>query len=345
MRWTRGRRSSHLDDRRASSGGGFGGFGGFGGLGGGFGRGGGFGYRRRPGGFALGGGRRSSVGCLPIGCGGGLLLPLVLVVGVFLLFGRGCLFAGGGGGFGGFGDVFGDLPQFSPAPPGAGAGGIPSGAPDPEAEQVDFVSFVLDDLQATWADRFQDAGQTYTPADLVLFRRATNTSCGAGTSDTGPFYCPADQTVYLDLDFFAELVDRFGAPGDFAQAYVIAHEIGHHVQNLTGVSDEVHSRQQQDPEDANELSVRLELQADCLAGVWAHSTYERGILESGDLEEGLTAAASIGDDRIQSQAGAEVNPETWTHGSSEQRSTWLRTGFDSGDPADCDTFDVSEGDL
>jgi uncharacterized protein len=343
MRWTRGRRSGHLQDRRASSGGLGSGFGGFGGFGrGGFGRGGfggGFGFPMR---------RRQTVvggGCLPFGCGTGLLLPLILVVVLFALLGRGCLFAGGGDGFSGFGDVFGDLPQFSPPPAGAGSEGVPSGAPDPEAELVDFVSFVLDDVQATWSTQFQEGGQSYAPADLVLFRRATRTSCGPGSSDTGPFYCPADQTVYLDLDFFTELRDRFEAPGDFAQAYVIAHEIGHHVQNLTGVSSEVSQRQQEDPDQANELSVRLELQADCLAGVWAHSTYERGILETGDLEEGLTAAASIGDDRIQSDAGAAVNPETWTHGSSEQRTQWLRTGFDSGDPADCDTFGVSESDL
>jgi predicted metalloprotease len=144
--------------------------------------------------------------------------------------------------------------------------------------------------------------------------------------------------VYLDLGFFRELRSRFGAPGDFAQAYVIAHEFGHHVQNLLGISDDVRTDQQKDPGGANELSIRLELQADCLAGVWAHSAYEQKLLESGDLEEGLAAAAAVGDDRIQKQAGAAVDPESWTHGSSEQRTTWFRKGFDGGDPGACDTF-------
>lgn len=149
---------------------------------------------------------------------------------------------------------------------------------------------------------------------------------------------PPDKRIYLDLDFFRELRNRFDAPGDFAQAYVIAHEVAHHVQNLLGINADVRKQQNSNPDKANELSVRLELQADCLSGVWAYSTFKRDILESGDLQEGLEAAAAIGDDRIQEQAGQDVNPETWTHGSSEQRVSWFRRGFDSGDPSQCDTF-------
>jgi predicted metalloprotease len=172
----------------------------------------------------------------------------------------------------------------------------------------------------------------------VLFTGSTNSGCGPATSAVGPFYCPLDRTAYLDLDFFRDLHVRFGAPGDFARAYVIGHELAHHVQNLTGVSDEVRTRSAEEPAVANELSIRLELQADCLAGVWGHSTYERDILESGDLEEGLAAAAAIGDDRIQAQATGRIDPDTWTHGSSEQRVHWFRRGFDSGEAARCDTF-------
>lgn len=269
---------------------------------------------------------------LPVGVGGGLgglLLALAFVV--FQV----CASSGGGGGINvdtPF-DRFPNAPSAREQPPAAGEG---------EDELVGFVSFVLDDVQALWADQFAEAGMTYEPAQLVLFTDATNSGCGSASSATGPFYCPRDQTAYLDLSFFRDLNVRFGAPGDFAQAYVIAHEIAHHVQQLTGVSDEVRRRSVEDESVANELSVRLELQADCLSGVWGFSTYERGILESGDLEEGLTAAAAIGDDRIQRQTTGEVNPETWTHGSSEQRVAWFRRGFDRGDAGACDTF---SGDL
>jgi uncharacterized protein len=172
----------------------------------------------------------------------------------------------------------------------------------------------------------------------VLFRDAVRSGCGTASAQTGPFYCPADQKVYVDLSFFDELDQRFGAPGDFAQAYVLAHEIGHHVQTLLGVSGKVRQAQQSNPRQANELSVRMELQADCLAGVWGKSTQQRGVLESGDVEEGLAAAASVGDDRIQRQARGTVNPESFTHGSSEQRMQWFRRGFSSGDVGSCDTF-------
>jgi predicted metalloprotease len=190
---------------------------------------------------------------------------------------------------------------------------------------------------------FTEGSSRYDPATLVIFTQSVQTrGCGAATSAVGPFYCPADAYAYLDQEFFDDLASRFGAPGDFAQAYVIAHEIGHHVQNLTGTSDEVHSLQQQDPENANELSIRLELQADCYAGVWGASAAERGLLQSGDLEEGLDAAAAVGDDRIQEEATGRIDQDTWTHGSAEQRTEWFRAGFESGDPGSCDTFSADE---
>ena len=237
---------------------------------------------------------------------------------------------------------------------GGGGAGAPatSEAPinDPQEEEtVQFMSTVLDDAQATWTQEFAQSNLQYREAELVLFRDSVQSGCGYAQSAMGPFYCPADQKVYLDLGFFEDLHRRFGAPGDFAQAYVLAHEIGHHVQNLLGVSGEVRQAQSQarSREQANELSVLLELQADCFAGVWAHTTQqgrqEAGgpVLEPGDLEEGLAAAAAVGDDRIQKQATGGVNPETWTHGSSEQRARWFRVGFESGDADRCDTFAAS----
>lgn len=230
-----------------------------------------------------------------------------------------------------------------------GGGGVTTNAPvesgpvesTPEEERmVDFVSFVLDDAQNTWAQVFAQEGQQYPPARLVLFRDGTQSGCGFGQSAMGPFYCPADQRVYIDLGFYQELQNRFGAPGDFAQAYVIAHEIGHHVQNVLGVSGQVREAQERDPSQANELSVLLELQADCFAGIWAHSTEQRRLLESGDVEEALGAAAAVGDDRIQSQSGGGVNPETWTHGSAQQRASWFRRGFESGNIDSCNTFEA-----
>ncbi len=240
---------------------------------------------------------------------------------------------GGGDGGAAIDDVLDQLGggQLAPAespPPGQ----------DPDQRLVDFMSFVLDDVQNTWEQIFRDSNRNYERAELVLFEGATNSGCGGATEDIGPHYCPADSRVYLDLDFFRELRDRFGAPGDFAQAYVLAHEIAHHVQNLLGVNSRVHEAQQADPDQANDLSVRLELQADCFAGVWAFTTYERDLLESGDLQEGLEAAAAVGDDRIQQETTGRIDRESWTHGSSEQRMSWLRRGFDSGDPTECDTF-------
>jgi uncharacterized protein len=228
-----------------------------------------------------------------------------------------------------------------------GAGGAGGGeqtasgpvASTPEEEKrVQFVSFVLDDAQQTWARLFQARGQPYEHAKLVLFRDAIQSACGFAEAATGPFYCPGDERVYIDLGFYDELQQRFGAPGDFAQAYVLAHELGHHVQRLMGTEAKVREAQQRQPDAANDLSVRLELQADCYAGVWGHETAQRQVLESGDVEEGLAAAAAVGDDRIQRMSGQGVHPEAFTHGSSEQRTSWFRRGFESGRPEDCDTF-------
>jgi len=227
---------------------------------------------------------------------------------------------------------------------GGGSAGGPAGqtvprASSPEEDKlVQFVSFVLDDDQKTWTEIFAKSGKTYRHAKLVLFTDQVRSGCGFAETAMGPFYCPADEKVYIDLGFYRELRDRFGAPGEFAEAYVIAHELGHHVQKLLGISDQVGNLQQQRPGSANKLSVNLELQADCLAGVWGHTAAQRNLLNPGELDDGLRAAAAVGDDRIQKQATGRVNPETWTHGSSEQRAQWFRTGFDSGDMGRCDTF-------
>ena len=207
-----------------------------------------------------------------------------------------------------------------------------------EEPQVLFVSDVLDDAQQTWAQILPKYGAQYQPAKLVLFRDATDTGCGTGQSAMGPFYCPLDQKVYIDLGFYNELQTKFGAKGDFAQAYVIAHELGHHVQHLLGTDASVRRAQQSDPRAANQLSVRLELQADCFAGVWSNSTQQRGRLEPGDVDEALGAASAVGDDRILKQAGRSANADSFTHGSAEQRVRWFRKGFESGDPRACDTF-------
>ena len=206
-----------------------------------------------------------------------------------------------------------------------------------EDRRVQFVSFVLDDAQNTWR---QILGNRYQDAKLVLFRDQVESACGFGQAASGPFYCPGDQKVYIDLSFYDELQRRFGAPGEFAQAYVLAHELGHHVQDLMGIEPQVRRAMQARPDMQNELSVRLELQADCLAGVWGHSTAQRQILEAGDVESALNAAAAIGDDRIQRMSGGWVQPETFTHGSSAQRVEWFKRGLQSGDMKDCDTFGV-----
>jgi hypothetical protein len=216
----------------------------------------------------------------------------------------------------------------------AGTNGV--GDDDPQAH---FIATVLADTEDTWREIFNQRGQAYVPPVLVLFMDATQSGCGVGRSEVGPFYCSADRKVYLDLSFFRELDERFGAPGDFAQAYVVAHEVGHHVQNLLGTSDQVSSaRSRGDERQSNALSVRLELQADCYAGVWGHYAQARGLLEPGDADEGLNAASAIGDDRLQKMSQGEVVPETFTHGSSADRVRWLRRGLDSGMLESCDTF-------
>jgi predicted metalloprotease len=209
-----------------------------------------------------------------------------------------------------------------------------------EKELVDFVSVVLADTEATWHQLFQQMGSSYKEPNLVLFRDATSTSCGRGQAAMGPFYCPGDHKVYIDLSFYSDLKQRFKAPGDFAQAYVIAHEVGHHVQTLLGISQKVHKAKRKLSEmESNKLSVRQELQADCLAGIWAHhADRSRQLLESGDIEEGLTAASAIGDDRLQKQSQGYVSPDSFTHGSSAQRVKWFKVGFQSGEIKDCDTF-------
>jgi predicted metalloprotease len=204
-----------------------------------------------------------------------------------------------------------------------------------------FVAFVLDDTQATWQRIFAESGKTYRDAKLVLFSDSTTTGCGFGDAATGPFYCPADERVYIDLGFYNELAQRFGAKGDFAEAYVIAHEIGHHVQKLLGISQRMERAGKAAQIGATGLSVRLELQADCFAGIWARSTSQRQILDPGDIDEAMGAASAVGDDHIQRQTSGSVHPETWTHGSAAERSAWFKRGLDGGALASCDTFQAS----
>jgi predicted metalloprotease len=217
--------------------------------------------------------------------------------------------------------------------------------PNPARDQqerplVEFVSFVLDDTQKHWEQILpQQTGKQYRHAKLVLFRNYTQSGCGGAESATGPFYCPADEKVYIDLGFYDELKQRFAAPGQFAQAYVLAHEIGHHVQKIVGIESRVRQMEQGNPHMENALSVKMELQADCLAGVWAHTTQERGLLEQGDVQSALRAASAVGDDRLQKMATGHITPDSFTHGSSAQRMHWFQQGFDSGTIAACNTFD------
>jgi predicted metalloprotease len=255
------------------------------------------------------------------GLGAGLGLGgTVVVLALSLLFGR---------------NLFSDLG----VEPGV-QGGAPMSAADSAREEpeVQFVSFVLDDVQNTWSKTLSQYNTPFHPAHLVLFRNSTDSGCGMAQSAMGPFYCPLDEKVYIDLGFYDELKQRFGASGDFAQAYVLAHELGHHVQHLLGIDDRVRQEQESNPGAANQLSVRLELQADCFAGVWGHSTEQRQILSAGDVEEAMNAAAAVGDDRIQQQTQGRINVDSFTHGSAAQRTQWFKRGFDSGDPKVCDTF-------
>lgn len=252
------------------------------------------------------------------------------IIGVIL-----ALLLGGGGGD--VGDLLNQL----------GASQQPQTSEDPsQFEGIDddeaFVTAILGTTETLWTDVFEASELQYHPAHVVLFTTATDSACGGANSATGPHYCPLDQTVYIDLTFYDELQRRFGATGgDFAEAYVLAHEIGHHVQNELSIMDDVRSIQESRPADANEYSVRLELQADCLAGVWAYSIYQReDVLESGDIAEGLNAAESVGDDRIQLTTTGRINPESFTHGTAEQRTHWFSVGYETGDPGACDTFNT-----
>lgn len=310
MKWKPGRRSRNLEDRRAARG-----------------------PRRRVR-LPTGRGRPGIQIPLPRGKGGIGTLVVVLAAAYFLGIDPLALLGGAGGIGSGVGVQvpMGSGEPFDMASRGRSA---PSYEASPEEETlVDFVSFVLDDAQSIWSDLVPG----YQDAKLVLFRGVIRSACGSAESAMGPFYCPADQKVYIDLAFYEELRRRFGAPGDFAQAYVLAHEIGHHVQNLTGIEREVRRQQSIHPKQRNELSVHMELQADCFAGVWAHSTKQRDLLDRGDVEEGLAAASAVGDDAIQQMAGRHIQPDGFTHGSSKQRVTWFRRGLDNGDPTTCDSF-------
>jgi predicted metalloprotease len=260
--------------------------------------------------------RRSGGGGMGRGLGiGGTVVVLALSV----IFGR---------------NLFTDL---GVEPAGISTTAAPMTAADSAAEEpeVQFVSFVLDDVQNTWAAILPKYGAQYHPARLVLFRNSTDSGCGTAQSVMGPFYCPVDERVYLDLGFFEELKQRFGASGDFAQAYVIAHELGHHVQHILGTDAQVRRAEQSSPGQANQLSVRLELQADCYAGVWAHSTEQRRILQQGDVDEALNAASAVGDDRIQQRTTGRINVDSFTHGSAAQRSASFKRGLETGDPRSC----------
>lgn len=264
--------------------------------------------------------RGSSVrGAMPLGIGG-----LLVVLALSWFTGIDFLSLVGGG-----------VPQTRVEP--TGTNGPVETTPE-EERTVDMVDAVMADTESAWTDLM---GARYEPTTAVLFREATNSTCGFAQSAVGPFYCPADQKVYLDLSFFNELRARFGAPGEFAQAYVLAHEVGHHVQTLMGLEQRVRQLQQANPADRNELSVRMELQADCFAGVWGKSAAQPGgrvDLDSGDIEDGMRAAAAIGDDTLQRRSGGRVMPDKFTHGTSEQRVSWFRRGFQSGDPNACNTF-------
>jgi predicted metalloprotease len=230
--------------------------------------------------------------------------------------------------------LIGSEPGVSPA---AAPGTRPAATQRREAAEADLEKVAVgafNDAQRVWAGKVRD----YRPAKLVLFWDQTRSGCGAAAAETGPFYCPADERVYIDLGFYRELATRFGAPGQFAQAYVIAHEMGHHLQKLLGIERKVRAAQERSPSQQNALSVRMELQADCFAGAWGKTADQRRLLDPGEVEQGLAAAAAVGDDRIQKAATGRVSPETFTHGSAAQRSAWFRRGFESGQLSACDTF-------
>ena len=297
MKWKRNTGFDQIEDRRGQGGGGIGLPGGGGGMG-------------IP--IPIPGGK----------AGGGLGGIIVLVV-LFLLF-SGVL--GGSGSIPGLGGLT------------TGGGAVePGGTLNPQSETDEQLSYIVDSIQTFWASTFSASGRDYPETKLVLFDSATQSACGPASAATGPFYCPSDKKVYLDLGFFDELQSRFGAEGgDFAMAYVVAHEFGHHIQTVLGISEQVQQVSAQDPGQRNSLSVRQELQADCLAGVWANSASSD--LQAGDIDEALSAASAVGDDRIQQSTSGRIDPESWTHGSAEQRVAWFTTGYRSGNSDDCDTF-------
>jgi uncharacterized protein len=268
------------------------------------------------GGAGMPGGRLA----IPSGLG---LVGVIVVVALQLL----------GGGSGAF-DVPAGFDDSTQAPTGSP---IPADQ-DPEADLKAFSSYVFNDAQDTWAKTFAEQGRRYERAQLVLYRNGVSTGCGSASAAVGPFYCPQDQRVYLDLSFWNDMSEKLGAPGDFAWAYVIAHEMGHHVQQQLGTDDKVRQLQSQDRSQVNPLSVRLELQADCYAGVWAQHVYQAGDLEEGDVEEAITASEAVGDDRLQREQTGQVRPDSFTHGTSAQRRSWFEKGRQAGEPAACDTF-------
>jgi uncharacterized protein len=295
MRWKRNTGFDQIEDRRGQGGGSIG--------------------------FPSGGGGGAIPIPIPGGKAGGGLGTIIVVVVLFLLF-SGVL--GGSGSIPGTGGL-------------SGGGAVePGGTLDPQSDTDQQLAYIVDSIQRFWASTFQASGRDYPKTKLVLFDGGTQSSCGPASAATGPFYCPADQKVYLDLGFFDELKSRFGAEGgDFAMAYVVAHEFGHHVQMALGIAEQVEQMGAQDPSRRNDLSVRQELQADCLAGVWANSS---GDIQEGDIQEALSAAAAVGDDRIQETTSGRVDPESWTHGSAKQREAWFTRGFKSGSTDQCDTF-------
>lgn len=299
MKWRGRKRSSNVVDRRGTGGGMFRRSSGLGGAG----------FRIPTGGRAGGG--------LGIGA-----IVIILIIGMALGINPLSLLSGTmGTGTGGAGSVSRPLPEAG------------------QDDLADFVAVVVQDTEDLWTEVFIENGMTYVPATVVLFSDADQSACGLADARTGPFYCPTDQSVYIDLAFYETLRSQFGAPGDFAQAYVIAHEIGHHVQNLTGVLPEyARARQAMSEEEANAYSVRIELQADCYAGIWANYIGEENLLERGDIEEAINAAEQIGDDAIQSRTQGVVIPKTFTHGTSAQRQEWFERGYSSGDVGQCDTF-------
>lgn len=305
MRWRKGRRSANIDDRRGASGGGL-----FGGR-----------PRTRAGRVA----KRGGVG----GIGVIIIAVIAMLLGVDPAM---ILQMGGGGGLSSNNLGFETQQTTSNAPARSRA----------DDELADFVSVVLADTEDVWHPIFKSLGERYQEPTLVLYDGSTPSACGVGQAAMGPFYCPADQQVYIDLSFFRDLHQRFGAPGDFAQAYVLAHEVGHHVQTLLGISSQIHRAKQGRPEaEQNRLSVMQELQADCFAGVWAAQAQRaRNILEQGDLEEALRAAAAVGDDRLQQRSRGYVTPDSFTHGSADQRQRWFRTGLKAQSLTDCDTFNA-----